>query len=344
MRRFALFAFVVLILAGGAFASAVLGIGPFARSAAASVVYVAISRSSDETDAREIEAIDLAAGTRELFDAGGRVTALAVSPDRRSLFVALDAGRVAFLDATTGGRYAQVDLRGPTVTTLLPDPDGRTLFAITATNVQSAVVPIDLDARKAGEPIVLAAGASSAALRGDGIVVAIADQRSVQVVFVSRTLRTVTDSLTLPRASLAAPATVAISATLTAVVGFDPSGGGGGTIRVALIEDATHWQEVALAAPFGIASGRSGQASVFAATSTAGVLAVCVPAGAQGRRYVMTPDRRSAIAGTECGPLAGGTEVLLARRDPAQLLVLDPTTGRTTRTLPLAGVPGRLTR
>ena len=102
---------VLLVVAAGA--SAVLGVGPLARGAAVSVVYVAVSRSTDEADAREIEAIDLAAGTRELFDAGGKITAMALSRDRRSLSVAVDGGRVAFLDAVTGITFAAADLRGP---------------------------------------------------------------------------------------------------------------------------------------------------------------------------------------------------------------------------------------
>src|SRR5256885_1645987 len=88
--------------------------GSSRRSATAprSAVFVAISRSADEADAREIEAIDLTAGTRDLFDAGGRITAMALSPDRRSLYVGLDGGRVTFLDATTGIEFGDVDLGG----------------------------------------------------------------------------------------------------------------------------------------------------------------------------------------------------------------------------------------
>ncbi len=336
---------VVLVLVAGA-AAITLGVGPFARAASGSVVYVAISRSTDELDAREIEAIDLAAGTRELFDAGGRITALVVSADRRSLYVGLDGGRVAFLDATTGTRFAEVDLHGPTITSLVPTPDGRTLYAITATNVQSSVVPIDLDGRKAGDPLLLPAGAGTAVLRGDALIVAIADPRSLQVIFVSTSKRSVTERLILPRGSLAAPLVLRVSDARTAVVVFDPSGFGGGSIRVYLVSDATHWEDVALPAPFGIGTQR-GQPVVSGAASTAGAVHVCVPGGTGARRYIVTPDRKSTVAGTECGAMtsgSGGADILLARRDPAQLLALDPITGKVTRTLPLAGVPARLVR
>ncbi len=334
---------IVLLLVVAAGASAVLGVGPLARGAAVSVVYVAVSRSTDEADAREIEAIDLAAGTRELFDAGGKITAMALSPDRRSLYVAVDGGRVVFLDAITGTTFAEVDLRGPTVTSLAFPPDGRTLFALTATNLQGSVIPIDLDARKAGDPIVLPAGASSAVVRGDSLLVAISDQRSTQVLFVSMRSRTVTDRLTLPRGSLAAPVTLRVSDTRTAVFTYDITGGAGGGIRAYLVSDPLHWDDVALPAPLGFQTGRL-QTLVYATVTPAGVIHACVPSVAGARRYVITTDKTFTVAGSECGPLGGSSEVLMARRDPAQLLVLDPTTGKVTRTLPLAGVPARLLR
>src|SRR5438045_431478 len=141
-------AIVLLIAAVGL--AYVLRIGPLVPPAAArSVVFVAISRSSDESDAQEIEAIDLDAGTRELFDVGSRITALALSADRRSLYVGLDGGKIVMLDATTGSRFGAVDLGGPAVVSLVPTADSKTLFAIAVTNLQSSVVPIDLVTRKA---------------------------------------------------------------------------------------------------------------------------------------------------------------------------------------------------
>src|SRR2546423_4255082 len=147
---------ILLLLLGAVALAYALGIGPLmAPAAARSVVFVAISRSNDEADAQEIEAIDLDAGTRQLFDVGRRITALALSADRRSLYVGQDAGRIAMLDATTGAQFASVDLGGPTVVSLVPTPDGRTLFAITVTNLRSTVVAIDPPPQKAAGPIGL---------------------------------------------------------------------------------------------------------------------------------------------------------------------------------------------
>jgi hypothetical protein len=341
-----LIALGVLILVVVATAFAYLnGVGPLAPpTAPRSVVFVAISRSTDETDAHEIEAIDLDAGTRGLFDAGGKITALALSADRRSLYVALDGGRVVLLDATTGSQFGAIDLGGPAVVSLAPTPDGRTLFAIAVTNIQSAVVPIDLATKKALDPITFPMTAGAAIIRGDTLLVPLGDTQRLQVAFIDVGARTLTSRLVLPRGSLIAPAAFQVSGTQTGIVGFDAALGGGATaLRLYLVTDQLHWSEVALQAPFpqGLSRGQIGIGLQGAATME-GTIHVCSVAGSAGRRFVVSPDLKATSAGTECGPLAGGDRILMAKRDPAQLLVLDGKTGRTSRTLPLAGVPARL--
>lgn len=337
---------LTFVVVAGAIAY-LLGVGPLAPpTAARSVVFVAISRSADETDAREIEAIDLAAGTRALFDAGGRITALVVSPDRRSLYVGLDGGKVVLLDASTGSPYGSVDLGGPSIVSLVPTADGRTLFAVAVTNVQSAVVPIDLTTKKTADAITLPMTAGAAVLRGDALVVPLGDARALQVAFVDVKTRAVTARLTLPRGSLVAPAAFDIGSGRTGVVAFDGGPGGGATgLRVYLITDALHWSDIALQAPFpqGVARGQI-FIGLQAAAGLGGSIHVCIAAGSAARRYVIGPDLKGTNVGSDCGPLAGGDGILLARRDPAQLVVVDEKTGKTTRTLPLAGVPARLAR
>lgn len=120
-------------------------------------------------------------------------------------------------------------------------------------------------------------------------------------------------------------------------VGFDPTpGGGSGVVRVYLVTDVLHWEDVALPTPFGFAT-QPALGTVFATASTAGAVHLCAPTATTARRYIVTPDRKSVLAGGECGPMVGGPRILTARRDPAQLLPLDATTGKVTRTLPLAG-------
>jgi hypothetical protein len=320
----------------------VLRIGPLAPpTAAPSVVFVAISRSADEADAREIEAIDLTAGTRELFDAGGRITAMALSADRRSLYVALDGGRVVLLDATTGSQFGAIDLGGPVVVSLAPTADGRTLFAVAVTNLTSSVVPIDLATRKAGEPIPLAGTAGPATLRGDTLVVPLG-AREVQVAFVDVATRTVTSRLTLPRGSLMTPAAFRITAERTGIMAFDPGITGGAGLRIYVLTDALHWSDTSLQAQVPQGPGRQLAIGLYAAASANGTIHVCSTGGTVARRYMLSTDLKSTSAGTDCGPLAGGDQILMGKRDPAQLLILDGKTGKTIRTLPLAGVPARL--
>ncbi len=333
---------VVLLL--GAFAIAyVLGIGPLAPpSAARSVVFVAISRSSNEADAQEIEAIDLDAGTRELFDVGSRITALALSADRRSLYVGLDGGKVVLLDATTGSQFGVVDLGGPAVVSLVPTVDGKTLFAVAVTNVQSTVVPIDLATKKAADPIILPTTAGPAVIRGDALIVPFGDPQHLQVAFIDLNTHAVTSRLTLPRGALLPPAAFRIADARTGIVAFDAGVQGGLGLHVYVLTDPLHWTDVALQAPFPQGPNRQIGIGLQVAAAADGTIHLCSIAGNAARRYVVGTDLKSTSAGTDCGPLSGGDRILMAKRDPAQLLVLDGKTGKTVRTLPLAGVPARL--
>ena len=333
---------IVLLVVAVAIAY-LLGLGPLAPpTAARSVVFVAISRSSDEADAQEIEAIDLNAGTRELFDVGSRITAMALSADRRSLYVGLDGGKIVLLDATTGSRFGAVDLGGPTVVSLVPTADGRTLFAIAVTNIQSTVVPIDLSTKKASDAITLPTTAGPAVLRGDALIVAFGDPQRLQVAFIDVNTRAVTSRLTLPRGSLVAPAAFRISGARTGIVAYDGGLGGGAGLRLYVLTDPLHWSDIALQAPFPQSPNRPIGIGLQAAATADGTIHICSTAGTAARRYVVGTDLKAASAGTDCGPLAGGDQILMGKRDPAQLLVLDGKSGKTVRTLPLAGVPARL--
>jgi hypothetical protein len=343
--RRTLIALGTLILVVAAAAIAYLnGVGPLAPpTAPRSVVFVAISRSTDETDAHEIEAIDLDAGTRSLFDAGGRITAMALSPDRRSLYVALDGGKVVLLDAMTGSQFGAIDLAGPTVVSLAPTPDGRTLFAIAVTNIQSAVVPIDLATKKAGDPLTFPLTAGAAIIRGDTLIVPLGVGSELQVAFIDVGTRTLTSRLVLPRGSLIPAAAFRISGTQTGIVAFDGGLGRGAVgLRLYLVTDPLHWSDLVLQAPFpqGL-SRRQVSIGLQVVTSAEGTIHVCSIAGDAGLHYIVV-DLKVTTVRTECGPLAGGEEILMARRDPAQLLVLEDKTGKIVRTLPLAGVPARL--
>jgi hypothetical protein len=331
-----------LLVAAGAVAY-VLRIGPLAApTAPRSVVFVAISRSSDEADAREIEAIDLEAGTRDLFDAGGRITAMALSFDRRSLYVALDGGKVVFLDATTGSLFGDADLAGPTVSSLVPTADGRTLFAVAVTNLQSSVVPIDLASRKAVGPITFGTTAGAAVIRGDVLIVPLGDPQRLQVAFIDVATRGVTSRLTLPRGSLVPAVAFRVSDTRTGIVTFDLGFVDAVGLRLYAIGDPPQWSDVLFQAPFPQGPGRTLAIGLHAAASADGTIHVCSTSGTSARRYIVNADLRGTLAGADCGPLAGGDRIVMAKRDPPQLVVLDDRSGKAIRTLPLAGVPARL--
>jgi hypothetical protein len=338
---------ILLLVVAGALAY-LLRIGPLAPpTAARSIVFVAISRSTDEADAREIEAIDLDAGTRDLFDVGGRITAMAVSPDRRSLYAGLDGGKVVLLDATTGIQFGAIELGGPNVVSLVPTPDGRTLFAIAVTNIQSFVVPIDLSTQKAGEPITFTMTAGPAVLRDDALVVPLGDNQRLQVAFIDVNTHAVRSRLNLPlRGSLVAPAAFGKDGGRTGIVAFDGGfGGGDPLLRTYLLTDPAHWSEAAglQAAAFPRGAGlRPVGVRLQAAVAPDGTVHLCATVGAGARRYVLGSDLKGTSAGTDCGPLVGGDRMVMAKRDPPQLAVLDGATGKTVRTLPLAGVPARL--
>lgn len=332
----------------------ILDVGPLApASAARSVVFIAISRTSDETDAREIEAIDLDAGTRQLFVARARVTALALSSDRRSLYVALTGGEVAFLDATTGSEFRAMDLGEPDVVSLVPTPDGHTLFAVTATDLQSSVVPIDLLTKQTGAPLTFDLTAGPAAIRGDALVVPLGDNRRLELAFIDVHTGALSSRVALPLGgSLVPPTAFRIDARRTGILAFDDGGSGSDPIvRMYLVTDPSHWEEVFglpasppfLAPPFPQAPQLQPVAiGLQAAAAADGTVHVCTTVGTIARRYVVSTDLRSTSAGTDCGPMAGGDQILMAKRDPPQLLVLDAASGKTIRTVPLAGVPAGL--
>lgn len=139
------------------------------------------------------------------------------------------------------------------------------------------------------------------------------------------------------RGAIGQPLALAASATSTVVVSFDS--GTGGT-RVSVFDDPNVRRDTTLRIPFGF-RGRitSGPQAAVAAD---GSIHVCATSANSARYRVSPVDLVATVEGNDCGLLAGGDLLLLAKRDPPQLLVIDPATGNAIRTLPLAGVPGRL--
>jgi len=327
------------------------------------VVFAAISRSDDEADAHEIEAVDLTAGTRALFDAGSRITAMALSADRRSLYVGVEHGKILLLDATTGSQFGAIDLGGPNdltvpkVVSLVPTADGHTLFAVTdclatgscsVANVQSSVVPVDLSTKKAGAPITFALTAGPAVLRDDALVVPLGNNKQLEVAFVDVNTRALRSTLNIPlRGSFGSPAAFALRGGSTGIVAFDGGGAGGNeVIRVFVLSDPSHWRDAEFEAPSPFTTRSPGVGpfglELHGAMAADGTVHVCATVGTLSRRYVVSADLKGAVAGADCGFLVGGDKILMTRRGVAQLLVLDDRSGTAVRALALAGVPAEL--
>ena len=344
LRRPLLAVGVVLLVLIAAAVSYAAGFGPFAPARAArSVVFVAISRSTDEAAAREIEAIDLAAGTRELFDVEGRITALAISPDRRTLYVAIEGARLAFLDAATGNRFATVELGSAPATALVVSSDGTRVYAVTAGAATNTLLAIDTVGRRFLDRAALPAGTPGwPVLRPSGLLVPVAMAIGLELVTVTLAPFGGTVSTSVGGA-IGQPVALALSATSIAVVAFDAGGAGGGGTRVYVFDDPTVRREMTLRIPFGFGGRITGGPQ--AAVGPDGFIQVCATSPATSPRYRVSPvDLVATVVGNDCGLLAGGDQLLLAKRDPPQLLVLDPATGSAQRTLPLAGVPARIVR
>src|SRR5205085_8955688 len=125
------------------------------------------------------------------------------------------------------------------------------------------------------------------------------------------------------------------------IVAFDPTFTGGAGLRVYDVADPLHWTDAVLQGPLPQGPARQIGFGLQAAATADGTIHVCSTAGPAGRRYVLAPDLTVKAAFTDCGPLAAADGLVMATRAPA-LLVLEGTTGKTLRTLPLAGVPARL--
>jgi hypothetical protein len=327
---------VLLLLSAGL--SYVFRVGPFAPAAAGrSTIFVAISRSLDPADAHEIDVINLDTGARDLFDVGdGPITALALSRDRRSLYVGIRSGKVVLLDATTGTRFGTVNLDGVPVASLVATEDDRTLFAFSATNTEAVVVPITLATKTAAAAIHLSPTAVPPIIRGEALVVAFRDAGGLELSYVDVVTRVERSRLTVPVHSLGPIAAFPIGDAGVGIAALDRTDPSSMQMRLFVVADPSHWRDVVVPVPD--PRGQFGFAPL--ARADADVIHVCTAQGELARRYVITlADLAPTLVDGRCGLLSGDAQLAMAVRDGSQLVVLDPRSGKSQRTLPLAGVP-----
>ncbi|HUQ16989.1 MAG TPA: hypothetical protein VM070_04305 [Candidatus Saccharimonadales bacterium] len=329
------------------------GIGPLARPLPPGTVYVAISRNDDETDAREIEVIDLAGGERRLFAVDRRITAMALSADRRSLYVAVDGPRIMLLDARTGSVFGRIDLDGARVSALVIGSDDR-LYATTVSALSVTIVPIDADAKRAGRALEIGGtglvGGRPAVLPG-ALLVPVAEPRLLQLVRVTLATLTVAGRTEITRAGglPGAPAALSLGSDgTTAVVTPDAAGPRGARLLVFTDPEARREKTLSFG-NFGFDSPRGilDIQAQAAASADGTAIQACVGNSRAARRYSVTVSDLAAVeVGTDCGQMVHGDAdtVLIATRGSPRLIVIDEHTGTVRRTLALAGVPTQLAR
>ncbi len=337
---------VVLVAAGIVVLGRVYALGPLAPGAPPSWVYVAIARSEDGAS-REIEVIDVAGGGRQVFSVDRRVFDLALSPDRRSLYLGSQDGVIVELDAVRGVFLRELRVSAPgDVLRLLPLPDGRRLAALTLQTLDSSLSLVDLGSgRETGRVELGRRIVGRFVTSGDRLLVPAGDRGGTDSL-----LELTLDPLRLDRETMlfsssrgvlqtSAPTAARTKDGVVAVL--SPF-----SLRIAVLTagDVMQRRDVDLGAIFFAARPTGFQGDVDFSTDGA-VLHVCLGGNILGERYrVPLPEAVPARSGSECGGFvhaADGTLYLGVRAKP-ELRIIDGRSGETRRVLPLAGIPVRL--
>jgi hypothetical protein len=132
-----------------------LGAGPLAPTAPLTTVFIATARTSPTDPAHDVTVVDLSTGRRRTFSVGSQIFDLALSRDRRRLFLASDDGRVFVLDAVRGSveRIVRSASHGA-IRYVVPFDDSRLLAVVDAT-AGSALVLLDVDQGGGGQTLDL---------------------------------------------------------------------------------------------------------------------------------------------------------------------------------------------
>lgn len=337
----------IVVLFGGAIVvlGRVYGVGPLATGAPPTTLYVAIARG-EESRALEIEVLDLATGERQLLAPGRRVIALALSPDRRSLFIGSEGGTILELDAVRWSVLRELRLSSSgEVQRLVALPDGK-LLAITVQVLESVLATVDLG--RGQEVARLELGrrlVGKPALAGDRVIVPVADRAGTDVL-----LEIALDPLRIARetplfaagaGALQTVAPAAVRAPDGAVVALSPF-----SLKLAVFppREPGARRDLDLARLFFVARPVGFQGDLELSVEGS-VVHACVGGSLLGERYrIALGDLAAKRSGSECGTFARGADgtLYLGVRGRPELRILDGESGETRRTLPLAGLPLRL--
>ncbi|TMD60390.1 MAG: hypothetical protein E6I87_05935 [Chloroflexi bacterium] len=352
MRRLALAlavaAVIVIVATAGLYAlGRAANVGPFAPGVPTSWLFTAISRSGEDGDAREIEVIDLATGDRQLFTLDDRAFDIALSHDRRTLYVGTTNGRIFELDAVHGTVLGEIKLAsGGEVRRLVILPDGQRILAVTTGATDATASLIDLVARREKSSLALGNRLIGPSIAGRDVVLSSSDRQSVEQLLTLDLdpLRVRAEVILSSLGKPLGPRTAAPSLELASdgsIVAVSPY-----ALRLSLLSAAGSRRDAEI--PFAAGSppllipGFDGD---LVLTQGDSVIQLCVGTGARAERYVAPRETLQVVrAGAECGRYArlGDGAIYLAVRAKPELRELDPVTGQLRRTLALAGFPQRV--
>ena len=353
MRRLALpvaiAAVIVLVVTAGLYALGhALGVGPFSPGVPGSWVFAAISRAGEDGDAREIEVIDLATGERQLFTLDDRAFDVALSADRRTLYVGTANARVFELDALRGTFLGEIKLSsGGDVRRLVVLPDNKQLIAVSMVASDATASLINLGVHKETAALALGNRLIGRSLASKDVVLSSSDRAgSEQLLTLDLDPLRVRAEVVLsspgqPYAARTSAPALAVTREGT-IVALSPV-----TLRLSLIAPGSterRGTDVPFRlSPVQLVPGFDGD---LVLAGDGAVVQFCVGTASRAERYV-TPLETLDVqrVGTECGRyarLADG-RIFLAVRGKPELREVDPTTGQLRRTLALAGFPQRVT-
>ena len=348
MRRVLLGVAILAVLAVGVLVSARY-VGPGSQPAPASRLYVAISRSEDESAAREIEVIDTASGERSLFDVGGRISALAVSPDRKTLFVGLDDGLLLLVDPQSGVRYGEI--RSRRASWILPLGTSEVLL-VGSSPTGGAIAKIDVPGRREVAVAEIDALPGEPVVRAGELLVPVVARNDTRTAVLGPNSLAMYSTATLSRSGsiLVAPMTgrvalghpIAHLAPTRGVAYLAQWDSGPAAARLFIdVAGETEPREVRI----GVTRpgterplrGLSAVQSSLASTPD-GLLHVCTGSAELAARYLVGETAR--LVGNECGQLVRVQERLyLAVRGKPRVAIIDAPSGRSVRDLLLPGIP-----
>lgn len=348
MRR-GLVAIALLVLAAIVLLIGSRSFGPGTQPAPAARLYVAISRSDDESAAREIEVIDTASGERSLFDVGGRISALALAPDRKTLYVGLDDGLLLLVDPLSGVRYGEIRTRR--ASWILPL--GTTEIVLVGSSpTGGAIAKVDVPGRREVAVAEIDALPGQPVIRGAELLVPFVARNDTRARSLGPNALAVYSTATLARSA----SSLVTSMTGRVALGHPiahlaPSRGvaylaqwdsGPAAARLFIdVAGETQPREVRV----GVTTpgterplrGLSAVQSSLASTPD-GVLHACTGSAEIAARYVVTETAR--VVGNECGQLVRVAErMYLAVRGKPRVAVIDASSGRSLRDLLLPGIP-----